>query len=261
MKILLTGGSSGIGLSLLKKILKEFKYPKVFLITRYGKKTYISNGFTKNQLSKIVFIKTDLTSIKNIKKVLKILIGTKFDILINNAGGFIEQKKNGRSSINRMLILNTFAPYLISKTLLKKNKYLQIINISSFLQLIIKKRDLYDLDLIQQNKSYYKVYALSKFLLNLTSFYLKKKFIKANILCVNPGIIRSNFGIQNNSILRKIISLLRNIIGKNPDTFSSLLIKYIKKNKKTNLDLRSNSLVFNINLARKIISKIDKITQ
>jgi len=261
MKILLTGGSSGIGLSLLKKILEEFKNPKVFLITRYGKKTYFSKGFTQNQLSKVIFIKTNLSSIQNIKKVLKIFIGTKFDVLINNAGGFIEQKKNNHYFIHRMYILNTFAPYLISKTLLKKNKCIKIINISSFVQLSIKKRDLHNFDLTQYNKSAYKLYALSKFLLNLTSFHLKKKFVKANILCVNPGIIKSNFGIQNNSMLRKIISLLRNAIGKNPKTFSSLLIKYIKKNEKVNLDLRSNSLTFNKNLAKKIILKIDQVTK
>ncbi len=260
MNILLTGGSSGIGLSILKVFLTSFENVKFFLITRYDKDHYYNLDFKEKDVDKIFFLKGDLSTFEGIEQILKLIKNFNVDICINNAGAIIEKSLN--NLIHDTLILNSIAPFLISGIILKKNPKLTIINISSFLHKTIKFADITNFNLELKNISPHKIYAQSKFILNLLSFYLAKHYLHAKIYCINPGIVSSNFGFENNSFFRKFISFARNLIGKNSDNFAKDLIKFLKNDKKNNIDLSYSKLAIDkdlINIVKLEIKKNENI--
>ena len=257
VNILLSGGSSGIGLVFLKNFLNEFKNPNIYLITREKKNFYLDLGLVPLQLEKIIFINTDISSFSGLEKALSFIKNTKFDIAINNAGAILETSSL-KKKINPMFILNSIAPFLISKIILKKNKNVKIVNISSFLHKTIKKKDLKYFSFKNNKLSNYKVYSLSKFILNLLSYhnlFFKKK---SNILCVNPGIIKSHFGLKNNCYKRKLISYIRNLFGKNPQTFVFKIITYLKNGDSKDLDLSISNLIKEKKFFSLIIKELKK---
>lgn len=84
--VLITGGSSGIGLELSKKIIL---YVDRLII--FDKKKLNLSQITKSRVNKqkIIFCLGDISSTKDVKKLPRILINhniVKIDILINNAG-------------------------------------------------------------------------------------------------------------------------------------------------------------------------------
>jgi short-subunit dehydrogenase len=244
MNILLTGGFSGIGFNILKILLDDFKNDHIFLITRKKKKEYYKKNLNRSLLDKnVTFLNYDLSEIQSIKKTISAIEDFKIDVLINNAGAFIEKSKN--DEIHDMIILNSLSPYFISTQVLRKNPNAKIINISSFLQKIIKLKDFNNFDPSQINVRRHKVYAMSKFLLNLLSASLKKNFKYAEIICANPGIVSSNFGFQSSSFSRKILSIVRNIFAKSAKDVAVEILTCIKTNELNKLDQTSNNLIFN----------------
>lgn len=240
MNILLTGGSSGIGLYFLKNILINFKDCKIFLVSRSNKDYYAKIGISKINLKKIKIINREISKLIGIDAVLDELKNVKIDICINNAGAYFESEFD--QNINKSYILNAISPFLISKIILKNNPKAKIINISSFLHKIISKKTLSHFDLKQENLNSHKTYALSKFLMNYLSEILKEQYPLSVILCVNPGIISSEFAMKNVTILRKLISKFRNIIGKNPNKFVMRIINFLK-NKIIDFDISANKLL------------------
>ena len=134
-RVLITGGTRGIG----KSIVKELK--KKYIVYYTGRKNRKIKNYFQLDLS-------DQTSINNfIKKINKL----KFDILINNAG--INNIKNFNfyksSEIQDLLNVNIINLTLITKILLKnmiKKKWGRIINIASIWGVNpCKKRTIYSM--------------------------------------------------------------------------------------------------------------------
>ena len=257
MNILLTGGFSGIGFDILKILLDDFKDHHIFLVTRKKKKEYYKKKLNVSLLDKnVTFLNYDLSEIQSIKKTISAIKDFKIDVLINNAGAFIEKSRN--KEIHDMIILNSLSPYFISTQVLKKNPNAKIINISSFLQKIINLNDFNNFDPSQININRYKVYAMSKFLLNLLSANLKKNFKYAEIICTNPGIVASNFGFKSSSFSRKILTIVRNIFAKSSKDVAVKILTCIKKNELNKLEQTSNNLVFNKKIHQVVMTSIFK---
>jgi len=159
-KIIITGGSRGIG----KKIAQDF-------IKLGAQVTSIS---TKNY---------DLSKGKDLKRLIKYIQSlNKIDILVNNAGiNFSELNRNfSEEKFNDLININLKAAFILTKEVSKKmikNKFGRIINIAS----IASER-------VREGRS---VYSASKFGLIGFTKTVSVELAKYNILvnAVSPGFI------------------------------------------------------------------------
>jgi NAD(P)-dependent dehydrogenase (short-subunit alcohol dehydrogenase family) len=124
-KILILGGNSDIGISLINKLIKK----KYDLHVHYNKK------FVKTKLiSKIKLIKQDLSKINS--KNLNNIFDKDYDIIINLVGYVSNQSflQFDIQEIQKTILINSLIPFLIIRQSIKnmvKKKYGRIINTSS----------------------------------------------------------------------------------------------------------------------------------
>ncbi len=125
-KIIITGGSDGLGYELSKQLLE--KGVQVVCLSR-----------TKPKELNVVHVPADLTDQKELKNAVEIIHREhdQFDALINNAGRFVSEPLSALTydATNSAIQLNLIAPMLLTSGLLdliKKNEA-DIVNIASTL--------------------------------------------------------------------------------------------------------------------------------
>ena len=126
---LITGGTSGLGQSLVELLSKNNKN---IIYTTYRNKDNIKKIIRKKN---IIFIKRNLSKISNIKNLKKRLSKVKkIDFLINNASQMNLRVTNSINKYNEDLQINYLSHTLITDFLLnkiKKSKLKTVVNISS----------------------------------------------------------------------------------------------------------------------------------
>ena len=151
--ILITGATDGIGLATAKK-LQSLGH------------TVIVHGRNKEKLERIkneLGVKTfraDLSSLAETKAFTRDVLAaySQIDILINNAGVFKTAQPRTADNFDVRYVVNTFAPYLITKELLPILNNGRVINLSSAAQATVNldallgKVELNDFDAYAQSK-------------------------------------------------------------------------------------------------------------
>ena len=123
-RIVVTGGNKGIGLAIVKRLLKEFSDTHVFLGSRNLERGETAIKQTVSELgesvkSRLELLEIDVTSHESIQNavetVQKSLCGTNGLLygLVNNAGGFVE----GMSG-QQIIDLNMFGVYRVTEAFL-----------------------------------------------------------------------------------------------------------------------------------------------
>lgn len=188
--ILITGGSSGIGLAIAEELLLEGDY-EVVSVSRSPekiKRALDSKPFLKG---KVDFVTGDVSSENDCKRV-RDYLNDKFGVLhglVNNAGiltkGAMEDISYEQWKFN--LDVNLNGPYLLTKTLLpllKKAGGASVINISSIAGL-------------KPGSSV--AYSVSKAGLDMLTEFMAGDLgpykIRAN--SINPGLVRTNIHLDN----------------------------------------------------------------
>jgi len=185
--ILVIGGSSGIGLSIVTEFLKS--NAKVFSISRNIKKIESAKKMLakKKILKNATFLSTEKNTIDDITKILNNLTDNKvfFDVLINCNGYY--EKMNLIDVTDSFwddvyynnIKLNFFASQFLAKTNIAKRKKLNIINLSSFAAIM--------------PSSGYGIYASSKSALTNLTKTMAAEWSKFNIRvnCIIPGVIET----------------------------------------------------------------------
>ena len=208
MNIVVTGGTDGIGLALVKKLL-SFNH-KVLMVGKDFEKAekilkYLSN-------SKLEFLECDLSEKKKVNKLIENLNNISvIDVLINNAGAIFDKRELNSEGIEKTFALNHLSYLQLSlglKDKLEESKVSRIINISS------NAHKLYELDIndLQSKINYngWKAYCRSKLLNVFTTYSFKKELnTKINCNCLHPGFVNSNFGNNNKSLYRTIARLFK----------------------------------------------------
>ena len=140
--VLITGGTSGIGL----EIAKDFLNSKANLIITGTKKNPNLKVLFGDNEKQISYIQLDLGSKPSIQKILgKCIENRKIDVLVNNAG---INKINSINNINEddwdsINEVNLKGPFLITKFISKrmiKQKFGKILNIASIFSVVSKKK-------------------------------------------------------------------------------------------------------------------------
>ena len=175
--VLVTGGTRGIGLACVNKlVLDGFK---VFYTGRTG-----SVGASGE------FLQADFSTRENISKFCDQVLDLKIDILINNAG--VNNPKALSEiefdDIDWAFNINLIAPLLISKALIPnmlENKWGRVINIGSILGEI--------------SREYRSIYSITKSGLIGMTKAMSAEFAKSGVLvnCVAPGYLDTDLTRKN----------------------------------------------------------------
>ena len=137
MNIVITGGSKGMG----KAMAEKFAAAKnnIFICSRNEKKlSATANEINKKFTGNVQYFSADLSDKNEVLKFADWLLEKKIqiDILINNAGQFVQGNVYNESegNLEKMMNINLFSAYHLTRALLPqmiKNKSGHIFNISS----------------------------------------------------------------------------------------------------------------------------------
>lgn len=212
---LVTGGTRGIGLEVVKGLLK--KNYKLIVIGR-NKDNIDKINEDIDFDNKIEFLYCDLCETNQIKELLiKLKKYDKIDLLINNAGALFANRENNSLGVEKTFALNHLSYFQVTNGILdqlRKSDQARIINVSSNMHRVFSL----DLNDLENKKNYngWRAYSNSKFLNVLFTYYLSMK-LDGRIVCncLSPGFIDSNFGNNNKSVLRIFIKVIKKILAKN----------------------------------------------
>lgn len=206
-KILITGGNEGIGLATAK--LLSYKGADIIITGRNSEKGYRAINeivkFSKND--NVNFFPADFSSLKNVHSLANFVKGSfkKLDVLINNAGILMPQRKLTMEGNEYTFQVNYLSPFLLTQLLmplLQKSWDGRVINVTSKAESSGK----INFDDLMFNKGYnsFKAYAQSKLALLIFTYELARRVEGSGVkaYAVHPGMVKTNF--ENFTGLSKI---------------------------------------------------------
>ena len=184
--ILITGSTDGIGLETAKMLAE--KGENIIIHGRNKEKVKKVEGVLKeiNNTVEVKSIVADLSELDKVREMAEILLKEcpQIDVLINNAGVLVVDNTKTKDNLETRFVVNTIAPYLLTKLLLPIIKEDgRIINLSSAAQSPV------DLSSLKEWKpmSHDEAYAQSKLAIAMWSIELAKEHKDGpSILAVNP---------------------------------------------------------------------------
>ena len=234
--ILITGGTSGIGFNAAKTLVKNPDNSLILIGQNINKgKLAIKQLKQISNNKNVSFLNCDLSSLDEIKKFFKNNKFSKLDILVNNAGAVFFNKSFSKEKLEKTFALNhlgyfLFTHFVIKKNLIKKNS--KIINVASGAHWGV---DL-DFDDLEMSKNYNGWIAYKKSKLCNILFTKKLSQIltkdKINVNCLHPGFVQTNFGSNNNCIIKLGIKFAMKFGGININEGTETLLYLIKTESK-----------------------------
>ena len=234
--ILITGGTSGIGFNAAKTLVKNPDNSLILIGQNINKgKLAIRQLKQISNNKNVSFLNCDLSSLDEIKKFFKNNKFSKLDILVNNAGAVFFNKSFSKEKLEKTFALNhlgyfLFTHFVMKKNLIKKNS--KIINVASGAHWGV---DL-DFDDLEMSKNYngWIAYKKSKlcnilFTKKLSQILIKDKI---NVNCLHPGFVQTNFGSNNNCIIKLGIKFAMKFGGININEGTETLLYLIKTESK-----------------------------
>lgn len=186
--ILITGSTDGIGKLTALKLAKEGN--TIYIHGRSEEKVnlVISELKTESNNQNIKGFVADFSDIDAVYNMAEQIKGeiSKLDVIINNAGIFKTSAKSKFKSFDIRLVVNYFAPYVLTNILiplLKKGNNARIINLSSAAQSKVTDAAMAGINIPNASEAY----AQSKLALTMWSFYLANQLEDISVIAVNPG--------------------------------------------------------------------------
>ncbi|MEP1741433.1 MAG: SDR family NAD(P)-dependent oxidoreductase [Kangiellaceae bacterium] len=205
--ILLTGATDGIGLETAKQLVSQGH--QVLLHGRSEEKLRDMVKVLKaiSSEAKIQTYRADLSNFVEIKSMLEMIVKShqQIDVIINNAGVFKAPQTTTADGLDLRFVVNTFAPYIITKKLLPLlASDGRIINLSSAAQAPI------DLDAMAGKRVLnddFQAYAQSKLAITIWSQQMATQLTPNQVIvAVNPGsmlaskMVKEGFGVKGNDL-------------------------------------------------------------
>ncbi len=204
--ILITGSTDGIGLETAKLLLEKGHH--VIIHGRNDVKVQsVEKRLAALKTGKVESIVADFSTLTNVNEMV-VEVAERFgklDVLINNAGIFSTPNTRTRDGLDVRFMVNTIAPYILTKSLLPLfNRTGRIVNLSSAAQSAV------DLVALAGEKplSDGEAYAQSKLALTMWSRLvgLDQKSVGAMIVSVNPKsflgskMVQEAYGVKGGSL-------------------------------------------------------------
>ena len=260
---IITGGTSGLGLNLVKKFINNGFF--VHIIARDNIKIKkLLNYFHEKNLSSFNFYQVDLAEESELNRsILQIKNLSTIDVLINNAGALFLKKELNSKGIEKTFAVNYLSHFSLTVSLIdliKKTKNARIVNISSMVHKFAKL-NLNDIN-FSKNYNGWIAYCNSKLMNILFNYKINRVYDNSiNCYAVHPGWLNTNFGNNNQSSLRFLLNFARDKFAKEPSNVADEIYnlctnqkylnyagKYIVKNKVT----KSSNLSYRLDLQDKL---------
>ena len=155
-KALISGGTSGIGLSIAKHLIAS-NYNVVLIGSNGPKGKLIEASLNEQYPKQVEFVQLDLSNLRDTKKFTTdfISINTKLDLLVNTAGIFSPKRIVTNEGFEKTFAIGYLSAYLLSTELaclLEKAEYGRITNVSGIKFMIMKQK--LDFDDLSFSKNY-----------------------------------------------------------------------------------------------------------
>lgn len=200
--ILITGGTSGIGLATAIVLAKSRALVVFTARTEETGKAAQEEIAKQSGNSNVSFLIVDLASLDSVRQLAQQFTARyhRLDVLINNAGVLPQERQESKDGIELNLAINFLAPFLLTNLLLpllKRSAPARIINVSSSMH---REGQINFADL-ESKKSFnkYEAYAQSKLALLLFTKKLARDLqgsgVTANAL--HPGVVGTEMTMRN----------------------------------------------------------------
>ena len=215
---IITGGTSGLGLALVKKFINNNFF--VHIIAKDNKKIQkLINYFYERDIKSFKFYQADLAEENELNKViLQIKNLDKIDVLINNAGVLFLKREVNSKGIEKTFAVNYLSHFYLTISLIdliKKTKNFRLVNISSTVHKFAKL-NLNDMN-FSKNYNGYVAYFNSKLMNLLFSYKINRIYYNyINCYAVHPGWLNTNFGSNNQSNIRFLLDFVKDKFAKKP---------------------------------------------
>ena len=217
MNIIITGGHSGMGFELSKKLLSEGH--QIGLIVRSEKRKAETQQLFSNEDKLKIFI-ADLSNRDQIASVVKEIQSSfsNLDGVFNNAGVLLDKLYFSDYGNELQLEINAISPYLLTKALLpllekSENPFV----VSTATDALNKKRSI-DISAFKKPKKFTKLtgsYMDSKLTLVLLMNHLSKHHKNIRFVSVNPGAIKTKMTAGDG--MPFWLKPIRNLFFKSPE--------------------------------------------
>ena len=215
---IITGGTSGLGLALVKKFINNNFF--VHILAKDNKKIKkLVNYFYERDIKSFKFYQADLAEENELNKViLQIKNLDKIDVLINNAGALFLKREVNSKGIEKTFAVNYLSHFYLTISLIdliKKTKNFRLVNISSTVHKFAKL-NLNDMN-FSKNYNGYVAYFNSKLMNLLFSYKINRIYYNyINCYAIHPGWLNTNFGSNNQSNIRFLLDFVKDKFAKKP---------------------------------------------
>ncbi len=263
---IITGGTSGLGLALVKKFIDNNFF--IHIIAKDNKKIRkLTDYFYERNIKSFKFYQADLAEKSELNKViLQIKNLERIDVLINNAGALFLKREVNSKGIEKTFAINYLSHFYLTISLIdviKKTKNSRLVNISSMAHKFAKL-NLNDMNFLK-NYNGYVAYFNSK-LMNLLFSYKIDRIYHNYINCyaINPGWLNTNFGNNNQSNIRFLLDFVRDKFATKPSYVANKIfnictneeyLKYSGKYFVKSKIAKSSDLSYNKNLQDELWEK------
>jgi len=205
--ILITGSTDGIGFATAKSLL-ELGHSVLLHGRSTDKLTTVKKQLSQVASNERIFTyKADLSVMQEVKDLAQAIENEhqKLDVLINNAGVFVVPNKVASNGLDVRFMVNTIAPYLLTKLLLPLlSNTSRVINLSSAAQAPVTGDELIQPGALSDNAAY----AKSKLALTMWSRQLALSLSDKGpvIVAVNPKsflaskMVEQAYGVKGNNL-------------------------------------------------------------
>ena len=214
--ILLTGGHSGMGLELTKKLKNEGHKIGLILRSEKRKKDAIQELGDSSQID---FFFADLSKRDQLQRVVAEIEAkwTKIDVLFNNAGVLLDKLYYSDHGNELQLEINAISPYLLTKallSLLERSEAPIVVNTAT--SGLHKKKSI-NIHGFKKPKKFTKLtgsYIDSKLTMVLLMNHLSEQCKRVRIVSVDPGAIKTKMTAGNG--MPFWLKPIRNLFFKSP---------------------------------------------
>lgn len=216
--VLITGGSSGIGLATAKALAAQGA--EIILAARSEEKLKeaVQQIASTTGAKNIKYYVADFSSQKSIRALAANVKKDyqQIDVLINNAGGVFPAFKLNEDGLEMTIGTNHFAYFLLTNLLLdliKKSDYARIVNVASGSHYDGK----IDFESFTKDKGYFilKAYAQSKLANVLFTAELAERLTgtQVTVNCLHPGFVKTDIGNKDTQWYSKLFWTLSSSIA------------------------------------------------
>ena len=220
---IITGGTSGLGLNLVKKFVNNGFF--VHVIAKDNIKiNHLSDYFHKRDLKSFNFYQADLAEANELSKsILQLKNLNTIDVLINNAGALFLKKELNSKGLEKTFVVNYLSHFFLTVSLIdliRKTRNSRIVNISSWVH-ELAKLNLNDINFSERYNGVV-AYNNSKLMNILFSYKINRVYANGiNSYAIHPGWINTNFGNNNQSGVRTLLNIARSIFAKKPSNVAN----------------------------------------